>query len=657
MEKIIMTNDNDKQFSPLTVEKNDRLYISMTDAGFFRFHFCSVQDGNAYYPSYNAHGFIQRFPEASRINAKETGYHYRVPVTEISIQLIDEVWPKSNLRMDAEANIHYATKKNEMLRLKENAVINAAWEMDRKIPTDTNVDSHPEYRLADYQKVAAHLAMENDGFALFMEQGTGKTACAIAAMCSLARRSDKPISVLIVCPNNVRMNWQREIEKFATVSGKVQIVRGQKQDRIVKYVTSTTSVLKEGQKFNATILGYGSLTGDIENIAIVANNLIKDKYDFAILDESHYIKTPSAKRTKAAQVLSKISKKRLVLTGTPITNTCMDLYSQLEYCKEGLSGFSSFNAFQSFYGVYETVSDKGFKKLIGVQNLPFMKKRLAGCSFAVKKTDVLKDLPEKTFDIIECELSKEQQKVYDTVLRELVLELDSEIGNVGQAGDQLVINNVLVKMLRLAQVTSGHLTFSPVYNPETGEVIKPGRTDRFDPNPKLEELIEVLKSKGPDEKTIVWACFTQDIKTIMARLELEGIKAVRYDGKMNHEQREKSVDAFNNDYETKVFVGNAAAGGAGLNLLGYNYRDPESEWHTSNADHCIYFSKNWSYDKWAQSQDRLHRRGTRVPVRISSMIVPGSIDEEIDNRIRMKLDHANDVQSLRSILSRIKLTV
>jgi SNF2 family DNA or RNA helicase len=205
-------------------------------------------------------------------------------------------------------------------------------------------------------------------------------------------------------------------------------------------------------------------------------------------------------------------------------------------------------------------------------------------------------------------------------------------------------------LLRLAQITSGFYKWNPTYN-EEGEVVAEGGVDRFDPNPKIEALIEILKEKGPNDKTIVWANWIQDIKSIRARLEQEGIGCVTFYGGTKEDDRAIAEYEFNHNADIKVFVGNPAAGGTGLNLLGYP--PGEGDDYPSNCNHVIYYSQDWSSIKRSQSEDRAHRRGTREPVRITDLCIPRTIDEEIRARVLKKRINAASIADVREILRNV----
>jgi SNF2 family DNA or RNA helicase len=182
----------------------------------------------------------------------------------------------------------------------------------------------------------------------------------------------------------------------------------------------------------------------------------------------------------------------------------------------------------------------------------------------------------------------------------------------------------------------------------TGEKLADSRIEYLYPNPKIEGLRELLADKTPDDKTIIWACFRADIAYIETALAADGIDYVSFHGGTSDEDRIEAERRFNFDPACKVFVGNAAAGGTGLNLLGYPPGAPEG--YTTNCNHVIYYSQNWSQTARTQSEDRAHRRGTRQTVRVTDLVVPESIDEEIRLRVMRKKLHALEVSDIREIL-------
>jgi SNF2 family DNA or RNA helicase len=325
----------------------------------------------------------------------------------------------------------------------------------------------------------------------------------------------------------------------------------------------------------------------------------------------------------------------MALTGTPITNVLFDLYTQLEWLGEGFSGFSSFEAFKKYYGKF---TKRGrFNVLTEYKNVPLIQERLARLAFQIRKDEALPNLPEKLLDIVEVEMTSEQMKIYCEVRDNLMAEAKAAMDAAEAEGKprQLIINNILTKF--------------PVFDNE-GNEIEPKTCDRLDPNPKIEALVELFQDKKPEQKTIIWACWKQDIRSITARLKLEGIDVVTYFGETSDEDRDEAVRRFNTDPKCTVFVGNPQAGGTGLNLLGYSPDDPSC---TSNCDHVIYYSQTWSPTTRSQSEDRAHRRGTRVNVRYTDLCIPNTIDEEIRTRVCAKRVAAMSLQDVRVIMQRL----
>jgi SNF2 family DNA or RNA helicase len=276
-----------------------------------------------------------------------------------------------------------------------------------------------------------------------------------------------------------------------------------------------------------------------------------------------------------------------------------------------------------------------------------IQERLARQAYLIKKVDALPDLPPKVYDIHEVEMTAEQETVYRQLCETLMAEFENMLADA-DGKDVLVVNNILTQMLRLAQITSGFVGIPQVVD-EMGNVVQTAKINRFDPNPKIEAIVEILKEKEPEQKTIIWTNWVQNIKTLKARLDYEGIKAVTYYGDTSEADRAFAVTSFNEDPATKVLIGNPRAGGVGLNLLGHKIGGEA----TTYCDHVIYFSQNWSAVDRSQSEDRPHRRGTSCHVRYTDLVVPATIDEEIRCRVMDKRTSALKIQDVRAVISRI----
>jgi SNF2 family DNA or RNA helicase len=513
-----------------------------------------------------------------------------------------------------------------------------------------------DLRLSPYQKVGALCALNSEAFFLHMQQGTGKTPTAISVMCNDAiRQRRKPnytrmYRALVVAPKNVRTNWVTEIEKFAIIPGKTTVLRGGQIERTRQLIGALAP--SNGEQYTAVIISYETMTRMLEQLKLI-------EWDLGILDEQHYCAAPTTKRTVASLNLRDVCNRRLGLTGTPLRNSTLDLFAQFEFLGKGWSGFSTWKNFKQFYGVFEETQNGS--RVIGTQNLPMIRERLARTAFSISLKEAMPDLPDTTTDIVEVEMSDEQANAYKQLAETLAFEIENELSNNGNR--TMVVQNSLVKLLRLAQITSGFITFDAILDDCTGEIVEPKLLQFFKANPKLETLVKLLKGgvdsngdetfapKTSNDKTIVWACWTCDINAIKDRLDLEGIKSVVYTGKTNEVDRAAAIAAFNEDRETTVFIGNAGAGGTGVNLLGYPPGAPDG--YETNANHVIYYSQDWSQVKRSQSAARCHRRGTREPVRVTDLCVPGTIDEEIRARVMSKAKAGLELSDIRKILKTV----
>lgn len=658
-----LTKNTAALLAPIRLSPNDRLSVKLNEKK-DKFLVEAYQDLNGGHaaPSWPAQNdWVQRIPEKKRLAAHLT--NWELAATDYTVEIINATWPRSQIVFDADAEIVFnyilvsgaqqdVTARTSAWLSERLDAVNARRELNPLTVLEASghgefyqgpmgLEVNQEWPLSLYQRVACYNAMRNEGYNLFMEQGTGKTPIVVARICNeapiLRAREKRMYRSLIVVPKNIRLNWEREWQKFCTRPGNVTVLRGGEVSRIKLLVEALAGDSESD---------YTTIICSIDGLKRSWNVLKNVEWDLAVLDEAHGIKSVRTERFKICMELRERAARRMALTGTPISNTPLDLYALFEFCGKGMSGFSSYEAFKDFYGVFK-INEQGHKAITGVQNLPFMKERLARTAFIIRKEQALPDLPAKVYDIHEVEMGADQKDYYDKIKDHLALEIESMLEHT--ENKQLVINNVLTKLLRLAQITSGFIVWDPIYG-DDGEVISEKAIDRIDPNPKIEALVELLKDKGPNDKTIVWACWVQDIRTIIARLKDEGIDCVSFYGGTNDKDREDAERRFNFDRDCKVFIGNPAAGGVGLNLLGY---PPGDETYETNCNHEIYFSQNWSAVSRSQSEDRAHRRGTRNNVRITDLCVPGTIDEEIRNRVLNKRTVAYEVGDVRDILKTV----
>lgn len=680
--------------APIQLSSQDRMSVRLDEAGeqfIVDIYAVDRSTGDRRAPSRNAAGtFVQRIPERKELDAAGPADRYSFGATDTTCLIINAVWDLDHVTFTEEADMLFTSllKFNRVGDLVAETYADYRERLELELDlrdaasTCNTTDAkgwealltgygpqldvgdwqvHPDHPLSQYQRVALHNVMRSTGYALFMEQGTGKTAVTIAAICNQARihktrqealvaagkqTKAKPFYALVVCPKNVRTNWLHEFGKFTTEVGNVTILRGNELDHAGQMVEAVK--VDDDCAFSVVVCSYETLCRRWDSMLKIV------PWHTAVMDESHYIKWQGTKRWKFAQLLRDKCVSTLCLTGTPITQTALDLFTQLEFLGRGASGFQDWKAFKRFYGVWEKGKRRGVDTLVGLQNMALLKERLARRAFIVKKEEVLPDLPTISYDIIECGMGKEQQAAYEQVALGVMEEIEQELDRAEAEGRTVAIQNILVKMLRMAQVAAGFQAFPAVYDEVTGDELVPAKVVKFANVPKLDELVEAIKATGDDEKCVVWCSFVPAIEMIKDRLAAEGITCVDYYGGTNDRLREEAKWRFNNQSakECKVFLGNPAAGGTGVNLLGYN-PDTEVEQET-DATHTFYYAQGWSSGHRLQSEARNHRRGARRQVACHDLHCVGSIDQEIYDRVNSKRAMALEVADIRDILDAVR---
>jgi SNF2 family DNA or RNA helicase len=611
------------------------LHVSLSEDGTF-FHlreFEEVAEGKRYINYFDG-GHYQRLPDYKRL---QDGYS-RVAASDVSVEAIDKL-KHCSVEFDEDAKIVFDYWMTVLQASRHTAARVADFKGAGVIPSDDNIDYG---KLSAYQRVGLMNALALPGYGLFMKQGTGKTAVAIMAIVNNAKLKAKPkYRAIVVCPPNVRVNWQSEFKKFAPNANDidVHVIRGGQVTRLTQII----GAIRSPKPISVVVCNYETLQNSWDALQMV-------EFDYAILDEGHNIKSHTTKRNVYAQKLGRNAAKRLILTGTPIANNLNDLYTLFEFMGPGTSGFRSFEGFRRYFSKFrQTQHGDQFES---AQNLPILKDKLARYSFIISKEEALPYLPEKTFDIAEVEMTPEQSDAYFKLRDELVMEIESTLETA--ENEAVAINNILTQLLRLSQITSSFRVI-PAINDEMGNAVSPRRVIPFETNIKAEYVASLVPEKGPNDKTIIWSNWVEDIVAIETALKEAGENPVSFYGATSFEQRLEAERKFNEDPTCRWFIGNPQAGGTGLNLLGYPPNSPDT--YTTNCNHVVYVSQNWSAILREQSEDRCHRRGTREPVRITEVVVPNTIDTVIAVRVAKKRLDAASTLDIKDILNDIKLSL
>ena len=442
----------------------------------------------------------------------------------------------------------------------------------------------------EHQRKALIAGADKNEFAYFMEMGTGKTKVTIDNLAYLYYKK-KINLVVVIAPNSVYHNWKNEIDihcpcKTAIYIHKVNKNFEVKEDKLNFFL------------INVEAFSHASGVKTLESIV----NLYSSSM-CVVIDEATSIKNRQAKRTKN---ICKVSQKALykrILTGSPITKSPLDLFSQCEFLKPGILGFTNFYAFRARYSVMKQIQIGANKNLlipIYYQHLGELENKIKSFSFRVKKDECL-DLPPKIYEKRDIKLSDQQIKLYNSLKENCRAIIEDEMASY---------NNKLTEILKLQQVCNGFLKTD---DGETKELT----------NSKLTELINILDEV--DGKVIIWANFVYNIETIIKTLKdkFGQTSVVSIYGDVAVEARNSAVVNFQENDKVRFFVGNPSTGGYGLNL--------------TKASTVIYFSNSFNLEIRQQSEDRAHRIGQENKVTYIDLIAKGTIDEFVLKSLNQKL--------------------
>lgn len=465
--------------------------------------------------------------------------------------------------------------------------------------------------LWEHQKRAIEFARDKDEIGLFYDVGTGKTRTALEIMLAKYKVEGRPLRTLVVAPIIVLENWRREIQGFTDIeASQVQILIGSGAKRIKVF---REAAFKNEKPLNKIfILNYESLLMDALMMYIASW-----RPELLIADEIHKAKSIKAKRTKALIRLADNSKYRIGLTGTPVLNSPMDLFSQFRILDKGETFGQNFFGFRHTYFHDKNAGMPSFKHFPNWQIKPgaldLMNQKVMKKAVHVKKQDCL-DLPPLVKKTIYVELAKDQKKSYEELKADFITYISDKA---------CVAQLAITKALRLQQIISG---FIP---------LEEDSLHVFQQNPKLEALKELVQEISLHHKLIIWAVFKLDKELITAMLGSLKINYVTVTGDDSYDDKISSIDRFNHSSDCPVLVGHPGAAGVGVNLTA--------------ADVAIFYSRNFSLEHEEQAIARCYRAGSERHEKITriDIVAKNTIDELIlqalENKQKIGLEILKDI--------------
>lgn len=450
-----------------------------------------------------------------------------------------------------------------------------------KLPATVKAELRP------YQKdgfdFLCHLTERKLGGILADDMGLGKTVQTLAWLAWLKERHKKdPKPALVICPASVLQNWRREAERFVPELRVLVLQSGAARHNLRSQIP----------EHDLIVTNYALLRRDLEEL---------QKFEFraVILDEAQFIKNPEAQVTQAVKELR--CEHRLALTGTPLENRLLDLWSIVDFIQPGYLGDQEY-----FLQTYDPRGDADegavriARRKLAAKVRPLILRRL--------KRQVARDLPERIEQRRDCELHEEQRKLYLAELRRSREEVMKAVQQKGVNRSKL---QVLAALTRLRQICC---------HPRlVGNDSPSGKTDT------LFELLDTLLAEG--QKVLVFSQFVQMLELLQVECVQRQIKTHILTGQTKH--RQEVVNAFQNDPEPCVFLLSLRAAGTGLNLTAASY--------------VILYDPWWNPAVEAQAIDRTHRIGQTHTVNAYRLIAPNTVEEKIWELQQQKAQTIADV--------------
>ena len=457
-----------------------------------------------------------------------------------------------------------------------------------------------------HQLKALEMSWDKKVFAYFMEMGTGKSKVLIDNIAMLYDKG-RINGALIIAPKGVYKTWtdeqipdhmpehiEKEVVLWESTAGK------KKEEELQK-------LYKSSDDLHILVMNVEALS--TKKGKIFAAKFLSCHESIMAIDESTTIKNPTAIRTKSILDLGKDVKYKRILTGSPVTKSPLDLFTQCFFLDPWLLDQQSYYSFKTRYAITKqiNVSGRTIQIVSGYKNLGELSNQLKPFSFRCLKDDCL-DLPAKTFMKRIIQLTDEQQKVYDQMKKLALAELNGKLTTTV---------NAITQIMRLQQITCGS------FKSDDGTIQKLK-------NNRLSELMNVLSEM--EGKAVIWAHWREDIHTILEAIKKEygENSIVTYFGDTSTDDRQKAIKSIQDpDSPVRFVVGTPQTGGYGITLTG--------------ASTMIYYSNGYDLEKRQQSEARIDRIGQTKNMTYIDIIAEKTIDEKIVTALRNKVNIATQV--------------
>lgn len=446
-------------------------------------------------------------------------------------------------------------------------------------------------KLFPYQKETFDEGMAYDKYIYNLQQGLGKSLCTLATVVKRMELGQVNKCLVIVAINGLKFTWGHEIEKHL-VGYNYKILGNRQNSKGVWQTKGSKEKLEDLKTIDDDVQFY------ITNIETIRDKKITDRlvklldkgvFDCIVVDEVHKCSSVSSQQTKALLKLENHVKYSYLLTGTILMNKPDDLYTSLKITGAQESNFTQFKQRYNVYGGF------GGWAVVGHKHLDELQAKLSSVSKRLKKDEVLKDLPPKTYKEEYIEMGAKQSKIYKDVLADIITNID----NISLSVDPLA------QMIRLRQATAD----TSILSSTVKESVK------FD---RALELINDIIESG--ESVIVFSNWETVISNFRAYLKKNKIESAVVTGKIT--DRESELNKFSTKDSCHVILGTVGALGTGYTL--------------NKASNVIFLDEPWTKAVKEQAEDRCHRIGQKNNVTIYTLICKDTIDERVHSIVKKK---------------------
>jgi len=459
----------------------------------------------------------------------------------------------------------------------------------------------------EHQLDALEASWNKEVFAYFMEMGTGKSKVLLDNAAILYDKGEIN-ALLLIAPKGVYKNWyDSEIPTHLPDHVDKKIVLWKTSDKSIKQKKILNTLFETGSDLRILIMNVESFSsGDGADFAY--KFLSAHPKSMIAIDEATTIKTPTSNRTRKIVALRNMCKYRRILTGSPVTKSPLDLYSQCQFLDPWLLGHESYTTFKARYAETRKIQVNGrqVEIITGYRHLQELSDKVVSFSKRVLKEDCL-DLPAKSYVKHYVELTDEQRKLYKQMKQEAIAFLNGKMQSSA---------TVMTQLMRLHQITCGHFTADD-------------NTIQDLPSSRLSELMNILENI--EGKTIIWSHYTHDVRRIIEEIKkvYGEDSVVDYYGKTDTDARSKNIKKFQNNDECRFFVGTTHTGGYGITLTA--------------GSNMIYYSNGYDLEKRQQSEARIDRIGQTRKMTYIDIMAQDTIDERIVKALRKKVNIANAI--------------